>query len=132
MNTRLIIKSFVTVSVGVVAVLALLVLAGPAVQAQTTAPDAPVDSTITVPVKGSVSDPNGTITVSGNVIISCRRGIDNLSTTTPALVLLDFDFSQVKGTSGSLKTLKSYVTGGTHANEIRPLQRSEERRVGKE
>jgi len=122
MNTRLIIKSFVTVSVGVVAVLALLVLAGPAVQAQTTAPDAPVDSSITVPVKGSVSDPNGTVTVSGNVIISCRRVIDNLSTTTPALVLLDFDFSQVKGTSGSLKTLKSYVTGGNHANEIRPLQ----------
>jgi hypothetical protein len=69
-----------------------------------------------------VSDPNGSVTVSGSVIINCRRVIDNLSTTTPALVLLDFDFSQVKGTTGSGKTLKTYVTGGNHADEIRPLQ----------
>ena len=40
-------------------------------------------------------------------------------------MLLDFDFSQVSGTSGSLKTLKTYVTGGNHASEIRPLQASD-------
>ena len=130
MNTQLRIKtrrmlfnpSFVTLSVGVVVVLAMLALGGQSVQAQTTAPDAPVDSSITLLVKGTVSDPNGSVTVNGSVIISCRRVIDNLSTTTPALVLLDFDFSQVKGTSGSGKTLKTYVTGGNHASEIRPLQ----------
>lgn len=131
MNTQLNIKtrrmlvnpSFVTLSVGLVVVLAMLALGGRSVQAQTsTAPDAPVDSSITLAVKGTVSDPNGSVAVSGSVIISCRRVIDNLSTTTPALVLLDFDFSQVKGTTGSGKTLKTYVTGGNHADEIRPLQ----------
>jgi len=131
MNTQLNIKtrrmlvnpSFVTLSVGLVMVLAMLALGGRSVQAQTsTAPDAPVDSSITLAVKGTVSDPNGSVTVSGSVIINCRRVIDNLSTTTPALVLLDFDFSQVKGTTGSGKTLKTYVTGGNHADEIRPLQ----------
>ena len=131
MNTQLNIKtrrmlvnpSFVTLSVGLVVVLAMLALGGRSVQAQTsTAPDAPVDSSITLAVKGTVSDPNGSVTVSGSVIINCRRVIDNLSTTTPALVQLDFDFSQVKGTTGSGKTLKTYVTGGNHADEIRPLQ----------
>ena len=133
MNTHLITKmrqllfspSFVTLMIGVVVVLAL---GGPAVQAQTTATDTTttpagtVDSSITVAVKGSVSDPNGTITVTGNVIINCRRVLDTTSQTTPALVLLDFDFSQVKGTSGTKNTLKTYVTGDNHASEIRPLQ----------
>ena len=128
MNTQVNIKSrrslfsptFVTLLIGIV----VAVLGGPSVQAQTTAaPDAPVDSSITLAVKGSVSDPNGSVTVSGNVIITCRRVIDNTSTTTPALVLLDLDFSQLKGTSGSTKaTLKTYVTGGNHAEEIRPFQ----------
>jgi hypothetical protein len=130
MNTQLNIKSrlslfsptFVTLLIGIVAVLAF---GGPSVQAQTTATDAPVDSSITLAVKGSVTDPNGTITVSGNVIITCRRVIDTTSVTSPSLVLLDFDFSQVKGTSGSLKTLKTYVTGDNHATEIRPLQASD-------
>ena len=131
MNTQLNIKSrlslfsptFVTLLIGIVAVLAF---GGPSVQAQTTATDAPVDSSITLVVKGSVTDPNGTITVSGNVIITCRRVIDTTSVTSPSLVLLDFDFSQVKGTSGSTKaTLKTYVTGDNHATEIRPLQASD-------
>jgi len=131
MNTQLNIKSrlqlfsptFVTLLIGIVAVLAF---GGPSVQAQTTATDAPVDSSITLAVKGSVTDPNGTITVSGNVIITCRRVIDTTSVTSPSLVLLDFDFSQVKGTSGSTKaTLKTYVTGDNHATEIRPLQASD-------
>ena len=129
MNTQLNIKSrqllfsptFVTLLIGVIVMLAL---GGPSVQAQTTtAADAPVDSSITLAVKGSVSDPNGSVTVTGNVIITCRRVIDNLSTTTPALALLDFDFSQLTGTSGSTKTtVKTYVTGGNHAEEIRPFQ----------
>ena len=134
MNTQLNMKtwqrlfgpSFVTLSVGIVMVLAMLTVGSPSVQAQTTATDAPVDSSITLVVKGSVTDPNGTITVSGNVIITCRRVIDTTSVTSPSIVLLDFDFSQVKGTSGSTKaTLKTYVTGDNHATEIRPLQASD-------
>jgi hypothetical protein len=135
MNTQLRIKkrlqlfspTFVTLSVGIV--LAMLAGGGPSVQAQTIAPaptsDAVVDSSITLAVKGSVTDPNGTITVSGNVIVSCRRVIDTTNAVTPSLVLLDLDFSQLKGTSGSLKTQKVYVTGGNHAEEIRPLQASD-------
>ena len=120
MNTQL---KIMTLVLGIVAVLAF---GGPSVQAQTTATDAPVDSSITLVVKGSVTDPNGTITVTGNVIVTCRRVIDTTSVTSPSIVLLDFDFSQVKGTSGSTKaTLKTYVTGDNHATEIRPLQASD-------
>jgi hypothetical protein len=124
---RLFSPSFVTLSVGIVMVLAMLAVGSPSVQAQTTtASDAPVDSSITLAVKGSVTDPNGTINVTGNVIITCRRVIDTTSVTSPSLVLLDFDFSQLKGTSGSTKaTLKTYVTGDNHATEIRPLQASD-------
>ena len=80
---RLFSPSFVTLSVGIVMVLAMLTVGSPSVQAQTTATDAPVDSSITLVVKGSVTDPNGTITVSGNVIITCRRVIDTTSVTSP-------------------------------------------------
>ena len=130
MNTQLINKtrqlllspSFVTLLIGIVAA---LVLSGPSVQAQTTATTtdaaAPVDSSITIAVKGSVSDPNGTITVGGDVIVTARTVKDNTTATTVPLVLLDFDFSQVKGTSGK----KVFVTGGNHATEIRPLQASD-------
>jgi len=124
---RLFSPSFVTLSVGIVMVLAILAVGTPSVQAQTTtASDAPVDSSITLVVKGSVTDPNGTINVTGNVIITARRVIDTTSVTSPSIVLLDFDFSQLKGTSGSTKaTLKTYVTGDNHATEIRPLQASD-------
>jgi len=121
-------KNIKTLSLGIVVALAMLAFGGLAVQAQTTttAADAPVDSSITLVVKGSVTDPNGSITVSGNVIITARRVIDTTSVTSPSLVLLDFDFSQLKGTSGATKaTLKNYVTGDNHATEIRPLQASD-------
>jgi hypothetical protein len=127
MNTQVNIKirqqlfspNFLTLLIGIVMV---LVLGGPSVQAQTTAADAPVDSSITLVVKGSVSDPNGTVSVNGNVIVTGRKVVDSTSQTTPALMLLDFDFSQLKGTSGSTKTtLKTYVTGDNHASEIRPF-----------
>lgn len=134
MNTQLNIKtrfspSFVTLAVGIVVALAMLALGGPSVQAQTTATTAdvaaPVDSSITISTKGAVSDPNGSVTVSGDVIVTARRVIDTTSATAPPIVLLDFDFSQLKGTSGSLKTLRTYVTGDNHATEIRPLQASD-------
>ncbi len=135
MNTRLNVKmrrplfnpAVVTLLVGFVVV---LVLGGPSAQAQTnttaaTATPAVVDSSITISAKGTVNDPSGAITVSGSVIVTCRRVIDTTSTTVPPIVLLDFDFSQVKGTTGSGKTLKVYVTGDNHATEIRPLQASD-------
>jgi len=114
--------SFVTLLIGVFVV---LVLGGRSILTQTTEP-VPVDSSLTIAAKGSFSDPNGTVTVTGNVNIAARRVIDTTSTTAPAIVLLDFDFSQLTGTSGSTKTtLKTYVTGDNHASEIRPLQASD-------
>ena len=128
MNTQVNIKTgrrrfsanVLTLLVGVVAV---LVLGNPSVQAQTTA--STVDSSITIKTNGVVSDPSGSVKISGNVIIKCRRVIDNTTTTLAPLVLLDFDFSQLQGTTGSGKTLVTYVTGGNHATELRPLQVSD-------
>ena len=120
MNTQL---KIMTLVLGIVAVLAF---GGLSVQAQTTATDAPVDSTITLVAKGSLTDANGNVTVTGNVPVLVRRVVDTTSVTSPSLVLLDIDFSQLKGTSGSSKaTLKTYVTGDNHATEIRPLQASD-------
>ncbi len=108
----------------------VLVLGGSSVQAQTTTtttdPAAPVDSSITIAASGSVSDPNGSVTVNGNAIVSARTVIDNTSTTILKIVMVDFDFSQLKGTSGSSKTnLRTYVTGDNLVSEIRPLQDSD-------
>ena len=132
MNTQVNIKarrllfspSFVTLSVGIVVVLAMLALGNPSVQAQTTTP-AIVDSSITIKTNGTVSDPGGAVKLSGNVIIKCRRVIDTTTTTVPPLVMLDFDFSQLQGTTGSGKTLTTYVTGGNHATELRASQASD-------
>jgi hypothetical protein len=113
-----------------VLVVVVLVMGAPSTKAQTTTETAAtdtavVDSSVTISAKGTVNDPNGAITVSGSVIVNSRRVIDNTSATTPPLVVLDLDFSKLKGTSGSLKTLKTYVTGDNHATEIRPLQASD-------
>jgi hypothetical protein len=109
-----------------VVIVVILVMGGPSVQAQTasTADSATVDSSVTLSVKGTVNDPNGAITVSGSVVVSARRVLDNTSVASP-IVVLDLDFSGLKGSSGSLKTLTTYITGGNHATEIRPLQASD-------
>ncbi len=132
MNTQVEIKTgrrrfsanVLTLLVGVVAV---LVLGNPSVQAQTTttAGSTTVDSSLTIKTNGTVSDPSGAIKLSGSVIIKCRRVIDNTTTTIAPLVLLDFDFSQLQGTTGSGKTLVTYVTGDNHATELRPFQASD-------
>lgn len=121
LRQRLVSPTFLTLLLGAVVMLAL---SGPTVQAQTTtAVDAPVDSTVTIAAKGSVNDPSGTIPITGNVPVLCRRVIDTTSATSPSLVLLDLDLSGLTGTTGSTKaTMKTYVTGGNHAEEIRPLQ----------
>jgi hypothetical protein len=132
MNTQVNIKTrrrqFSTLVVTLlVAVVAVLVLGSPSVQAQTTttAGATTVDSSITVKTQGVVSDPSGSVKISGNVIIKCRKVVDNTTTTLPPLVLLDFDFSQLTGTTGSGKTLVTYVTGGNHATAMRPFQASD-------
>ena len=126
MNIQL---KLMTLVLGIVAVLAL---GGSSVQAQTatdttatTAADAPVESTITLVAKGSLTDANGNVTVQGNVPVLVKRVVDTTSVTSPSLVLLDIDFSQLTGTTGSGKTAKTFVTGGNHATEIRPLQASD-------
>jgi hypothetical protein len=126
MNTQLNIKTrrrfspiVVTLLVGAVAV---LVSGGPSVQAQT---PATVDSSITIKTNGTVTEGTTTIKLSGNVIIKCRRVIDTSTPTITPVVLLDFDFSQLTGTTGSGKTLVTYVTGDNHTQEIRPFQASD-------
>jgi hypothetical protein len=102
----------------------MLMLAGPSVQAQTTAPSI-VDSSITIATNGTVTDGGTTVAVSGSVTIKCRRVIDTTTTTATPLVMLDFDFSQLQGTTGSGKNVKTYVTGDNHATELRPFQASD-------
>ena len=119
-STRLFSPNVVTLLIGIVVV---LVLGGPSIQAQTTttAPAGTVDSSITLVAKGSLTDSTGSVTITGNAIVSARRVIDTLNATTPTLVLLDLDFSQVQGTSGK----RVFITGGNHATEIRPFQASD-------
>jgi len=143
MNTQLNIKTLRRLfSPNVVTLLAfvvvMLVLSSPSVRAQTasgtattdttattTTADTPVvDSSITLPAKGTVNDPGGAFTVSGNVVITARRVIDTTKIS-PPLVVLDIDLSGLQGSSGTLKTAVTYVTGGNHATEIRPLQASD-------
>ena len=130
MNTQVNIKvqrllfspTFVTLLIAVVGV---LFLGGPSVQAQTPAPTTTVDSSITIVTNGTVTDTGVTVNVNGSVTIKCRRVIDTTTTTAAPLVMLDFDFSQLTGTTGSGKNLKTFVTGGNHATELRPLQASD-------
>jgi hypothetical protein len=125
MNTQVNIKTgrrrfsanVLTLLVGVVA---LLVLGNP-VQAQT-ADVSTVDSSVTVATTGTVTEGTTTVNVNGSVTIKARKVVDNTSTTLAPLVMLDFDFSQLQGTTGSGKTLKTYVTGDNHATELRPFQ----------
>jgi hypothetical protein len=107
-----------------ITVVGTLVLGNSSVQAQTPATNT-VDSSITIVTNGTISDPGGAIKVSGSVTIKCRQVIDTTTTTNVPLVMLDFDFSQLQGTTGSGKTLKTYVTGGNHATELRPFQASD-------
>ena len=101
----------------------LLVLGGRSVQAQT--PATVVDSSITIVTNGTVVDSGVTVNVNGQVTIKCKEVVDTTSTTAVPLVMLDFDFSQLQGTTGSGKNLKTFVTGGNHATELRPLKASD-------
>jgi len=117
----------------VVATLLIGILAGPLSKAayaqnpQTTtdAQSARVESSLQIPASGTVTDPSGTISISGYVIVNCTRVID-ATADSPPQVVLDFDFSRLRGTSGSsLTSLKLYVTGENQTSETRPLQASD-------
>ena len=127
MNTQVNIKTGRPFSANVltflVAVVALLVLGNPSVQAQTAV--STVDSSVTVATTGTVTEGTTTVNVNGSVTIKSRKVVDNTSTTLAPLVMLDFDFSQLQGTTGSGKTLKTYVTGDNHATTLRPFQASD-------
>jgi hypothetical protein len=133
MNTQPYIKTrrllFSPTFVTLLIVVVMLVLGGLSVQAQTITPaPATVDSSITIAAKGTVNDPSGVITVTGDVIVKCRRVLDTTTSSTAAshpLVVLDFDFSNLRGTSGTLKNQTVYVTGDNHVTQIRPLQASD-------
>ena len=134
MNTKLNIKAWrsrfimiaINLLVGVVVVLALGDQSAQAQGAATIAaePAATVESSLTISSSGTVNDPNGAFSVSGSVVVNCKRVLDTTGTT-PPLVVLDFDFSKLQGTSGNGKSLKVYVTGDNHGTEIRPLQTSD-------
>ena len=132
MNTKLNIKTRRSLFSAIVAnllvgVVVMLVLGGLSAQAQTStfATTPRVDSSITIATSGTVNDPNGNITLNGNVIITCRKVVDTTTTTPVQLVLLDFDFSQLSGTRGAGKNVTTFVTGGNHATEMRPFQASD-------
>lgn len=112
----------VTLLVGIVVG---LVSGGPSAEAQTTSTTEPssVKSSVTISASGTVNDPNGAISVSGYVIVNSTRVID-ATLESPPLVVLDFDFSNLRGTSG-IKNSTLYVTGGNQATEIRPLNASD-------
>jgi hypothetical protein len=127
MNTQVNIKTGRRFSANVltflVGVVALLVWGNPSVQAQTAV--STVDSSVTIATTGTVTEGTTTVNVNGSVTIKCRRVIDNTSSTLAPLALLDFDFSLLQGTTGSGKTLKTYVTGDNHATALRPFQASD-------
>ncbi|HXG94966.1 MAG TPA: hypothetical protein VNN73_21685 [Blastocatellia bacterium] len=100
-----------------------LVWSGMPVQAQTTAPTQAtrVDSSITIPVSGTVIAPDGTkVTVSGFVVVNCSAVPDE----TGALknVVLLFDCSNVTATSGTGAKKVMYDTKGFDCTKNRLLQ----------
>lgn len=84
---------------------------------------ATVDSTLDIPVAGTVIESDGAIlTISGYVTVNCTK-VSDADGTSPRVVL-SFDFTNVKASDGLLATgvLK---TGGFQDIKIRPLQASD-------
>ena len=92
----------------------------------TTTQSIAVDSSLQISTSGTVTGPNGTtISVSGSVTVNATRVIDT-TLGSPPLVLLTFDFSKLRGTSGSFfSNLRVYVTGDNQDAQTRPLQASD-------
>jgi len=90
-------------------------------QAAAPAPSATVDSTLSIPVSGSVTAADGTkITFAGNVTVKSSAVTNVVGI--PPFVMLTFDCSGVNATSGAGAKLKTYDTTGFQVNKIRTLQ----------
>jgi len=106
-------------------VLSLLVLAwsGTTASAQTPTTNIIVDSSLTIPVSGTVTEPDGTIlTISGSVLVNSGK-VTDADGTSPRVVLA-FDFSKVQASDG-LTATGVLKTGGFQDIKIRPLQTSD-------
>ncbi|HEX8090144.1 MAG TPA: hypothetical protein VF762_14890 [Blastocatellia bacterium] len=87
----------------------------------TPAQAATVDSTLTLPVSGTVTTTDGTnINFSGTVLIKSSAVTD--APDTPPFTILTFDTSNVTGTSGKGASMKTYDTGGYQVVKIRDLK----------
>jgi hypothetical protein len=80
-----------------------------------------VDSTLTLPVSGTVTATDGTkITFSGTVVIN-SSAVTDAPDTTP-FTILTFDTSNITGTSGKGANLQTYNTAGYQVTKIRSLK----------
>ena len=82
---------------------------------------ATVDSTLTLPVSGTVTTTDGTkITFSGTVVIN-SSAVTDAPDTTP-FTILTFDTSNITGTSGKGANVKTHNTGGYQVVKTRTLK----------
>jgi cytoskeletal protein RodZ len=89
-------------------------------QAVTPAPVATVDSSLSIPVSGTVVAADGTrIAVSGVVVVNCSA-VTEAAGVAP-FVVLDFDCSNVTASSGTGTAKKTYDTKGYQVSKIRDL-----------
>jgi len=127
MNARRSLFSPIALSV-VVWVIGGLVLIGMPVQASTTtqaavtpAPTSTIDSSLSIPVSGTVVAADGTrITVGGFVVVNSSAVTDVVGI--PPFVMLTFDCSNVTASSGTGANKKTYDTKGFQVTKIRDLQ----------
>jgi hypothetical protein len=83
-----------------------------------------VDSSLAIPVSGTVTAADGTkIAFAGNVAVSSSAVTNVVGI--PPFVMLTFDCAGVNATSGSGAARKTYDTAGFQVIKIRPLQPSD-------
>ena len=98
----------------------LVVVIGVLAWGGTQAQAATVDSTLSIPVSGTVTAADGTrITFSGNVVVSSSAVMDVAGI--PPFTMLTFDCSGVTATSGSGANKKTYDTRGYQVTKIREI-----------
>ena len=106
---------------GSIALSLIIGVVGGMVWGITPAQAATVDSTLTLPVSGTVTATDGTrINFSGTVVITSSAVTD--APDTPPFTMLTFDSSNITGTSGSGANKKTYNTGGYQVTKIRDLK----------
>ena len=99
----------------IVGVVGVMIWGGMHAQAAT------VDSTLSIPVSGTVTATDGTrIAFSGTVVVKSSAVTD--VTDTAPFTILTFDTSNITGTSGSGANKKTYDTGEYQVTKIRDLK----------